>query len=149
MKFAEALADGKGSERIVLHIIKKKYSTAFIRDGYSKEYDIAIPEIDKTIEVKKDFKSQETGNIVIETSMNGQHSGLSTTQADWWVFHPEPTELIWITPETIKDMIDIENYKEVEFTGDGDKASKTAYLFLKEHLVLYSIRKQDISNYIA
>ena len=149
MKFAEALADGKGSERIVLYIIKKKYSTAFIRDGYSKEYDIAIPEIDKTIEVKKDFKSQETGNIVIETSMNGQRSGLSTTQADWWVFHPEPTELIWITPETIKDMIDIENYKEVEFTGDGDKASKTAYLILKEHLVLYSIRKQDISNYIA
>ena len=56
MKFAEALADGKGSERIVLHIIKKKYSTAFIRDGYSKEYDIAIPEIDKTIEVKKRFQ---------------------------------------------------------------------------------------------
>lgn len=149
MKFSEALADGKHSERIVLYIIKKKYRTSFIRDGYSKEYDIAIPEIDKTIEVKKDFKSQETRNIVIETSMNKQLSGISTTQADWWVFHTEPTELIWITPKIIKDMIDIENYKEVEFTGKGDKASKTAFLILKEHLVLYSIKKQDISKYIA
>ena len=87
MKFEEALIDGKKSEEIVLNIVQKKYPKAFIKSGYHKEYDIEIPEIDQTIEVKKDFKSQETGNIVVEIEMNGKPSALLTTTANWWVIH--------------------------------------------------------------
>ena len=148
MKFKEALADGKKSETIVLKIIKEKYSSAFIRDGYSKEYDIAIPEIDKTIEVKKDFKSQVTGNIVIETYMNNHPSGISTTEANYWVIHPHPRFIYWIKPETIKNMILIEGFKQVEFIGEGDTKSKRAYLIPKDYVELYAQKKQDISNYL-
>ena len=144
MKFAEALMDGKSSEKIVLKTVQKRHKSAFISEGYNKYYDIAIPEIDKTIEVKKDFKSMETGNVVIETEMNNQPSALSTTQADWWVFHTEPTKLYWITPFTIRDMINIEGFKEVVFTGTGDTKSKKAYLIPIEFLKLYSKKIQTI-----
>ena len=64
MNFEESLISGHESEKIVLNTIKKKYPKAYIVEGYNKEYDIMIPEIDETVEVKKDFKSKYTGNVV-------------------------------------------------------------------------------------
>ena len=79
MGFQESLTSGQKSENLVLDIIKKKYPKAFLKEGYHKEYDIMIPEINKTVEVKKDFKSQYTGNVVIEVEMNNRPSGLETS----------------------------------------------------------------------
>ena len=56
MKFNDSLLSGKQSENIILKMVQNKYPKAYIKEGYHKEYDIMIPEIDKTIEVKKDFK---------------------------------------------------------------------------------------------
>ena len=53
MGFQESLTSGQKSENLVLDIIKKKYPKAFLKEGYHKEYDIMIPEINKTVEVKK------------------------------------------------------------------------------------------------
>ena len=83
MNFEESLISGHESEKIVLNTIKKKYPKAYIVEGYNKEYDIMIPEIDETVEVKKDFKSKYTGNVVVEIEMNNRPSGLMTTSADW------------------------------------------------------------------
>ena len=144
MKFEEALIDGKKSEEIVLNIVQKKYPKAFIKSGYHKEYDIEIPEIDQTIEVKKDFKSQETGNIVVEIEMNGKPSALLTTTANWWVIHISPEDLIWITPETIKEMLEFEEFDTVEFIGKGDDVSKIAYLIPKKYFFLYCHKIQHL-----
>jgi len=106
MEFEESLLSGQESENIVLDMIKKKYPKAYLVEGYHKEYDIMIPELNETVEVKKDFKSKYTGNIVVEIEMNNRPSGLATTTADWWVFHINEGELIWITPSIIKEMIE-------------------------------------------
>tara|TARA_R110002074_G_scaffold69901_1_gene162605 strand:- start:911 stop:1369 length:459 start_codon:yes stop_codon:yes gene_type:complete len=137
MEFEESLVSGQKSESIVLDIIKKKYPKAYIMEGYHKEYDIMIPEINETVEVKKDFKSKYTGNIVVEIEMNNRPSGLSTTTANWWVFHISEEELIWMTPDIIKEMIEEESFDPVEFTGKGDKISKMAYLIPKINFYLY------------
>jgi len=148
MKFAESLASGQDSEKLVLSIIKNRgYPKAFIKEGYHKEYDIMIPEKGKTVEVKRDFKSQYTGNIVVETAMNNKRSALSTTTADWWVFHTSDEEMIWITPKNIKEMIRMEKFEPVEFTGKGDTASKIAYLIPKAYFSIYGTKvKLDRSN---
>jgi hypothetical protein len=149
MKFAESLVSGKESERLVLNIIKNKYPQAYIKEGYHKEYDIMIPETNKTVEVKKDFKSQYTGNIVVEISMNNKRSALSTTTADWWVFHTNDKELIWITPKNIKEMIYMEKFEPVEFTGKGDTVSKVAYLIPKAYFSIYGTNSklnQGVNN---
>ena len=70
--FYADLKDGKQTENDVLSIIKKKYPKSYIIEGYFKDYDIYIPEKDMGIEVKKDVKSQETGNLVIEVEFNGK-----------------------------------------------------------------------------
>ena len=131
MKFPEALAEGKKSEKIIEKLIQIKYPQAKRKTGYFKPRDIKVPEIDSTVEVKRDFKSQETGNLVIETFMNGNPSGLASTEADWWVFHPEEDQLIWIKPDLIKDMILKHGFKQVEFIGSGDEKPKKAYLVPK------------------
>ncbi len=135
--FQESLVVGKESEKIVLNRIKNKYPSAYIKDGYFKEFDIFIPEIDTSVEVKKDFMSKYTGNVVVEVQMNGKLSALSTTKADWWVFHLDEEEFIFITPEQIRDMINKENFKSVQFTGKGDCASKIAYLIQKHYFNIY------------
>jgi hypothetical protein len=144
MKFNDSLLSGKQSENIILKMVQNKYPKAYIKEGYHKEYDIMIPEIDKTIEVKKDFKSQYTGNIVIEMEMNNRPSGLQTTTADWWVFHLDETEIVWITLERLKEMVEFEDYKLVEFIGEGDEISKQAYLVPKKDLYMYSNRIKEL-----
>ena len=135
--FYKSLEVGKQSEKIVLNRIKNKYPSAYIKDGYFKDFDIFIPEIDTSVEVKKDFKSQYTGNVVVEILMNGEPSALSTTKADWWVFHLDDSTFIWIRPEQIKDMIHREKFEPVRFVGKGDCAYKVAYLVKKDYLYVY------------
>ena len=127
--FNTSLKIGKETEKYVLGIIKKKYPSAYIIDGYFKEYDIYIPEIDKSVEVKKDKKSIYTGNIVVEIEFNGKPSALSTTKADYWVFWDE-RELMWITPEKLREIV--KYMKPAIFTGKGDTLSKKAYLVKKK-----------------
>lgn len=144
MKFNDSLSSGKQSENIILKMVQNKYPKAYIKEGYHKEYDIMIPEINKTIEVKKDFKSQYTGNVVIEMEMNNRPSGLQTTTADWWVFHLDETEIVWITLERLKEMVEFEDYNLVEFIGEGDEISKQAYLVPKKDLYMYSNRIKEL-----
>ena len=127
--FKESLKDGKKSEEAVLSIIKIKYPTAYIIDGYYKYYDIFIPEKNLGIEVKKDVKSQETGNIVVEIEFNGKPSALSTTRADYWVFDDGEC-YIWIEPSKLRGIV--HNFGQIrEFVGKGDTKSKKAYLMPK------------------
>jgi len=100
-------------------------------EGYFKEYDIIIPEIDKTIEVKSDVKSLHTGNFVVEVEFDGKPSALSTTTADWWVFYDSKAEF-WITPELIKHAV--KDLELREFVGKGDTKSKKAYLCPKDYI---------------
>ena len=69
--FKRDLESGKKLEEHILKKVKRRYPDAYIIDGYFKDYDIYIPEIDLGIEVKKDEKSQETRNYVIEIEFNG------------------------------------------------------------------------------
>jgi len=146
MGFQESLTSGQKSENLVLDIIKKKYPEAFLKEGYHKEYDIMIPEINKTVEVKKDFKSQYTGNVVIEVEMNNRPSGLETSTADWWVFHLNDIELVWIKLKRLKELVKSEDYNLVEFIGKGDTISKLAYLVKKKDIYLWSNKIKELSE---
>jgi|TARA_R110000851_G_scaffold43325_1_gene107248 hypothetical protein len=127
--FHEDLAEGKKAEYALCNIIKQKYPKAFVREGYCKGYDLSVPEIEKTIEVKQDKKSNHTGNIVIEVEMPvGTPSALLTTTADFWAFYDGEC-FMWWKPEDLKKLI--EPMRAVEFVGNGDTTRKKAYLVKK------------------
>lgn len=131
------LFTGESSEREVLDYIQKKYPKAYKIEGYFKDYDIYVPEAEKSVEVKQDFKSEFTGNLVVEIEFNGKPSALSTTKADYWVFVTRPN-WFWITPKQICDCIRQYKYSPATFVGRGDTKSKKAYLVKINHIQEFS-----------
>jgi hypothetical protein len=140
--FQTDLQVGKDVEKTVLEMIQNKYPKAFMIDGKFSPYDIFIPEISKSIEVKSDRKSQHTGNLVIEVSMYGKPSALMTTLADYWVIYTG-VQFIWITPLQLKNMIVQNGLSLRTFVGNGDTEPKKAYLPTVEMVMQYAGRIQN------
>jgi len=141
--FDEDLEDGHNAEREVLNLLKTKHPCAVIIPGLCKEMDIYVPETHKRYEVKKDFKSKYTGNLVVEIAMYDKPSALMTSKADTWVF-VTPTKYAFVERERIKDCIIENNLQYKTFVGNGDTESKDAYLIKEELLLGYAYK---IINY--
>jgi hypothetical protein len=130
--FFKDLKRGKEVEDKALKIIQNKYPCACIVDGF-KGYDIWIPEIHKSVEVKYDPMSNETGNVVIEIEFNNKASALITTTADYWIFYDDK-KFITLTPMEIVNCIFVNKLVYVSFVGNGDMKSKKSFLVPKELL---------------
>ena len=134
--FSQDLEAGKVYESYVLDKIKKKYPLAHMIDGYCKEWDIFIPELNYGIEVKSDQKSLYTDNIVIEIEFNNKPSALSTSKAKWWVIY-DGNIYNWFLLNNIRRCILENKLKYATFIGKGDTKYKKAYLIKKELLYKY------------
>lgn len=130
--FHQDLERGKAIEGKALAVIRKKYSSASLIEAF-KGYDIWIPELHKSVEVKYDPMSNETGNIVVEIEMSGKASALITTTADYWLFYDDHVFML-IKPMSIVNCIFQEKLTFVEFVGNGDSSRKKAFLVPK-HLL--------------
>lgn len=142
--FFRDLSRGEQIENFVLSIIQDKYPEAYKKKGYFKDYDLYIPEIEKSVEVKSDEKSKYTGNIVVEIEFDGKPSALSTTKADYWVWY-DGELLSWFTVDDIYRCLKDTKTPLREFVGKGDTKSKKAYLVKKTDLYRYAI-KQNKAN---
>ena len=146
MEYNESKKMGNVGENEILKRIHKQYPQAYIDNTgeANSDWDIYIPEIQVGIEVKMDYESLESGNLLIEVIMNGKFSALSKTKAKYWVFITGE-RYIWITPLEIYRFIEQHfEYGRVPITGNGDSKEKLAYLpkvkvFLKH---VYSLDKE-------
>ena len=137
--FKRDLDKGLTIEEQVLSLIRNRYPSATKIEGYCPNYDIWIPEISKSVEVKSDEKSIETGNIVIEIEMYGKPSGLLCSTADYWVFF-DGIKFLWTTPIKIFQCILLNKLNYVTFIGNGDLQRKKAILIKKELLGDYLLK---------
>jgi hypothetical protein len=126
-QFHHDLKIGEAVELEVLKKIQTKYPRAYKIEGYFKDFDIYVPEIKNSVEVKYDYKSKETGNIVVELTFDGKPSAIFTTKADYWVFVLHD-KYIWTTPDRIKKSIAIYGKDPSKFKGSGDSSYKLAWL---------------------
>ena len=138
MTFQRDLERGINIETKALSMIQKKYPCATLVNAY-KGYDIWIPELHKSVEVKYDPMSNQTGNIVVEIEMNNKPSAIITTTADYWLFYDDNV-FVMMNPMSIINCIFQLKLQYVEFVGEGDKFSKKAFLVPKE--VLFKFGKQ-------
>ena len=138
--FFQDLERGKAVELDVLKMIQKKYPCACIVNGF-KGYDIWIPEIHKSVEVKYDPMSNQTGNIVVEFEFGGNPSALMTTKADYWIFHDDH-KYVMLTPMEIVNCIFLNKLVFVTFVGTGDTKQKKSFLIPKEMLFKYGKEMQ-------
>ena len=125
--FKKDLQRGREIEEKILSICREKYPSSVLINGKFKDYDLFIPETNKKLEIKGDYRSCETGNIIIELMMYGKPSALLTTKADFWVIYTG-LELLWTTPEKIIECITVNNINSRTLTGQGDTVSKVACL---------------------
>lgn len=58
----------------------------------------------KKIEVKRDFRCLETGNIFIEYESRNKKSGIATTEADYWCYWLSNEHCIFIKTSRLKEM---------------------------------------------
>lgn len=78
--------DGDSAEDFVLECIQVHFPTAYRVQGKEARFDIIVPEVDKTIEVKNDLMAAKTGNLAIEMcKKSGESSGIMISEADYWV----------------------------------------------------------------
>lgn len=139
MTFKRDLIRGEQVEQRLLSMIQVKYPKAYKISGYFKDYDLYVPEVEKSIEVKSDEKSKYTNNILVEVEFNGKPSALSTTKADFWVWW-DGYNFVWFTPSDIKRCIQETKQPLREFIGNGDTVPKKAYLINKDIFYSYSLK---------
>ena len=126
MTFQDDLKIGSKAEDDLLEKLRQAFPLAFRAEGLHPDFDINIPELDKTVEVKFDPRSQDTGNIVIEYFHN-KPSAFSVSQADYWVIDTGE-EVLWFTRDAILACILTEGMHPVKIHGAGDRFSKWVFL---------------------
>ena len=66
-------------------------------------YETKLAELlGKKIEVKRDFKCLETGNIFVEYASRGKLSGIATSEADYYCYWLSEYHFIMIESEKLK-----------------------------------------------
>ena len=130
--FEEQYAIWFQAEKLVLSHIQSKYPQAHKTELKTKDWDIFVPELWITIEVKYDKKSEKTGNFLIETFYNWKPSGILTTKSDWWAIvdkwiHYFPTSYL-------RNVIKSKKLKQIEFKG-GDNEPMKGFLIKTHDLV--------------
>lgn len=73
----------------------------------------------RTYELKRDYKSQETGNIALEIKCNGKPSGIFASKADFIIYCLNDDEFYFQDRgELLYRVADIHKYKAVWWDGE-------------------------------
>jgi hypothetical protein len=136
MGFQDDLKRGVAVEDDLLRRLRAIFPNAKRSEGLHPQWDIEIPELGKTVEVKYDPMSQKTGNIVIEYYHN-KPSAFSVSIADYWVIDTGNGEY-WFSRQGILECILSEGLEPVCFTGTTDRHPKWVFLIPKCVLIRYS-----------
>ena len=126
MGFQDDLKRGVAVEDDLLQRLRAIFPNAKRAEGLHPQWDIEIPELGKTVEVKYDPMSQKTGNIVIEYYHN-KPSAFSISIADYWVIVTGNGEY-WFSRQGILECILSEGLEPVCFTGTTDRHPKWVFL---------------------
>ena len=81
----------------------------------------------KKIEVKRDLKAHETGNIFVEYESRGKPSGLATSEADYYCYFLSDDHFVIIKTERFKEICR-NYYKTNKHTLGGDSNTSKGVL---------------------
>lgn len=139
MGFSKTLESWKKIEREFAKIMIDRYTDVekveFAPDTQFKDWDVKITVgwIERTYEVKRDYKSQETWNIALEIKCNWKPSGIFASKADFIIYCLNENEFYWQNRwELLYRIADIAKYKTMWW--DWERAEM--YIIAKELLPL-------------
>lgn len=139
MDFQITLEWWKEVERKFVATMLAKYpqieKVEFAPDMPFKDRDVklTINWIERTYEIKRDYKSQETWNIALEIKCNNKPSGIFASKADYIIYCLNDDEFYWQNRwELLYRVADIHKYKTLWW--DWERAEM--YIIDKEFLPL-------------
>jgi hypothetical protein len=130
--FSKDLPKGESAQHWVYEAFKKRFPHAKESKGYNRGWDIKIGET--KFEVKRDFRSHETGNYFVETAYSGIDSGIVTTESDFYVLVDNDFVII-IPTETLR--FAIKDIKEFSYPPKGRDGIRTGKLVSREKIKFY------------
>lgn len=138
-KFQNQLSQGHKYEKEALNYLD--YDRYEHDTKYRKEYDLIIYKNDVMIkiEVKSDRQASRTGNLAIEYECNRKPSGISSTEADYWIYfivHPDRDECYKIPIHDLRELV-----KDCYKVSGGDGMRSKMYLLNKNKIQNYLIDK--------
>ncbi len=133
-KFALDLETAQETEKQISKLLQSELNCKIVKFGSNADWDILISKdgAEKTIEVKEDFLSKDTGNLAVEFESRGKLSGISISKADYYLYKIYlslgMSEYWIIDTKKLKSMIKFELF--LRKVSGGDKGSETKmYLF--------------------
>jgi hypothetical protein len=136
----DLILGNEGEQSLVEYLTTKGLS--FVDSNDDNRYDIKMLKNNKevTYEVKTDVKCAplfDTGNIFVEFESRGKASGISVTQAEWFVtYFLYLNELWFIKSDILKNLIETNDFPK--FYNAGDIGSETHG---------YLIKRKDYKQY--
>ena len=127
--FNADLSNAKETEKKAVEKIAKLLDIKSVSFNDDYKYDIKVETEHgfRTYEVKEDLMSAVTKNSAVEFECRGKPSGISTTEADFWIYKFEDG-FYQIRTAKLKELIELNLYFKV--VSGGDKGSNTKmYLF--------------------
>jgi len=136
--FKKDLPISKRTEKEVADILVQK-GARIISFNNDNKYDILIEYKGKEIkiEVKEDFSCERTGNVGVEFSCRGKHSGIACSQADFYIYKiHQPDHQIRFYIMKTKDLKDLIRHKfYFRIVNGGDPGSNSMnYLFKLKYI---------------
>ena len=139
MDFNKTLESWKKIEKEFVKIMMDKCEIQKIEYAPDKQFKdrdvkLTINWIERTYEVKRDYKSQETWNIALEIKCNWKPSGIFASKADYIIYCLSEDEFYFRNRwELLYDLCDIAKWKKYKTLGwDGERAEM--YIISKELL---------------
>lgn len=113
-----------------------KYNNDFKFDLLiGQEYETKLGELlGKKIEVKRDFKCLETGNIFIEYASRNKLSGIATSEADYYCYWLSDYHCIMIEKDELKKLCRKYLGTDRDVLGGDSNTSKGILLPLEEFI---------------
>lgn len=148
LNFEQDLTLSNEGVKVLINFLEKK-GGIFIGENHDNKYDLVFEfrKILKTYELKTDFKCAkgfDTGNLFIEFQSRNKPSGISTSQADWFVTYFIYLDELWfIKTSDLKELI--KNNEFPTFLDAGDINSAThGYLIkrknFREKFKVYNVK---------
>lgn len=109
-----------------------KHSSSFYYDlNFGEEAEDWVKQVftgGYKVEVKCDRMAHKTGNIYIEVYSRGKESGISTTEADYWLYIIENREVMFLAPTDKLRELCREYHALNGFTRGGDNDTSKGVL---------------------
>ncbi len=132
-EFKQDINIGEDGEEVIKQLLLSK-GFKFIKENKDYKYDLLMSynNRDITFEIKTDVyvdHNNDTGNLVVEYECRNKPSGISVTQADYYVYYMPKLNEVWnIKMDNLKSLITKENFYS---TTGGDKGSNTKMYLIK------------------